>query len=340
MKLLAITLLALAGLLVGLSCQAGQGGGDWCTTRNDNASFGSLPSPNVATGGSASVQASGGAGCSVGFDSARNSRLRVQLEAGSPQALTDGAGNYIPFAVRPFTSTSPVLTPGSITAETINPTLTSNYGFPLYFTLLPAGEVPAGIYSATLTVRWYWLTCMESIVGLCTNRWDMSSGLQCNYWGCTYGVSNWGTGEAGTVRVTVTVTPDCTLQTSDINFGSAPLAGSFAPVTSSLSIRCTKGSAYTVGMSMGNQPADELRRMKNSASNDYLKYQIFKQMNGTERWGPEGNERRASETADSGAQSLDGTTFQNFQFRAQVVPEQPTPPAGSYSDNVIVDVRF
>lgn len=142
------------------------------------------------------------------------------------------------------------------------------------------------------------------------------------------------------MRVTVTVTPDCTLQTSDINFGSAPLAGSFAPVTSSLSIRCTKGSAYTVGMSMGNQPADELRRMKNSASNDYLKYQIFKQMNGTERWGPEGNERRASETADSGAQSLDGTTFQNFQFRAQVVPEQPTPPAGSYSDNVIVDVRF
>ncbi|MFH4568901.1 spore coat protein U domain-containing protein [Vibrio diabolicus] len=36
----------------------------------------------------------------------------------------------------------------------------------------------------------------------------------------------------------------------------------------------------------------------------------------------------------------DGITPQNFNYRAEIITSQTTPPAGTYTDSIIVDVQF
>jgi spore coat protein U-like protein len=134
------------------------------------------------------------------------------------------------------------------------------------------------------------------------------------------------------------VTNDCQITTPDINFASAPVVAGFGTVNQSLSVSCTKGSSYTVGLNDGQNVANGRRRMK-SAANNYLAYDIFKSA-GTVRWGSSGAARRSSTDADVNPGAGTGTGSQVFNYNAKVYTDQATPPAATYSDSVILDVQF
>ncbi|WP_085656391.1 spore coat U domain-containing protein [Pseudomonas sp. B11(2017)] len=192
---------------------------------------------------------------------------------------------------------------------------------PLYFGTTIGSNVAAGTYSETLSIFWSWNYCSGiGIGGLCLGR-DIASGTT-------------------TLTVNMTVANDCTITAPNIAFGSAPVVSAFAPVTGqTINLACTKGSAYTVGLSDGQNPVSVGGRRRMVSGGNYLAYDIFKSA-GTTRWGSVGAARRASSDAEVNPGNGLGTGSQVFNYNAKVYTDQTTPPAGTYLDNVVLDVGF
>ena len=196
---------------------------------------------------------------------------------------------------------------------------------PIYLRTIIGSNVAAGVYSEKLSIFWNWNYCAGiGIGGICLGR-DKSS---------------------GTVEVTVnlTVANDCLITAPNIAFGSAPVVSAFVPVTSqTINLACTKGSAYTVGLDDGEHPVSAGGRRQMIAGGQFLAYDIFKSA-GTTRWGKVGSARRASSDAEvnpgNGLGSGPSVGSQIFNYNARIYTDQPTPPAGNYLDNVVLDVGF
>jgi len=190
---------------------------------------------------------------------------------------------------------------------------------PLYLRTQVGSNVAAGVYRETLQIFWDWNYCSGIGVGsICLGR-DIDKGTQ-------------------TLNVTLTVSNDCQITTPNISFGSAPVVAGFGTVNQNVSVSCTKGSTYTVGLDDGQNVSGGRRRMKSSANN-YLAYDIFKSA-GAVRWGSVSSARRASSDADVNPGAGTGTGSQVFNYNAKVYTDQATPPAATYTDSVILDVQF
>ncbi len=191
---------------------------------------------------------------------------------------------------------------------------------PLYFATTIGSNVAAGVYSETLSLFWNWNYCSGiGIGGICLGR-EVNSGTT-------------------TLNVSMTVVNDCQITTPPIAFGSAPVVGAFSTVSGQASVACTKGSAYTVGLSDGQNPVSVGGRRRMVSGSNFLAYDIF-QGAGTTRWGSVGAARRASSTAEINPGNGLGTGSQVFNYNAKVYTDQTTPPAGTYIDNVVLDVGF
>ncbi|MDH1633452.1 Csu type fimbrial protein [Pseudomonas mosselii] len=190
---------------------------------------------------------------------------------------------------------------------------------PLYLKTVVGANVAAGLYQETLNIAWSWNYCSGIGIGaICLGR-DIGSGNQ-------------------TLLVSLTVTNDCQITTPNISFASAPVVAGFGTVNQSVSVSCTKGSTYTVGLDDGQNVSGGRRRMKSSANN-YLAYDIFKSA-GVVRWGSVGAARRSSSDAEVNPGAGTGTGSQVFNYNAKVYTDQATPPAATYTDSVILDVQF
>ena len=97
---------------------------------------------------------------------------------------------------------------------------------------------------------------------------------------------------------------------------------------------CSKGSTYTVGLSNGSYVNGTQRQMASGANR--LSYEIYKGTS-SNRWGPSGTDRYSSASATS--VSTDGVT-RGYNYTARILTTQTTPPAGNYTDSVVVDVSF
>ncbi|EPO1789043.1 Csu type fimbrial protein [Cronobacter turicensis] len=201
------------------------------------------------------------------------------------------------------------------TGQSLLNLLTSKrYTFPIYLRTLQGQSVAAGTYQVTLN-------------------------FSVNYSICALGVAVCLTPQNGTTTftslVTLTVTNDCsTITAPNLNFASAPLVKDFAPVSQTIAITCTKGSTYTVGINNGNNAVGSVRNMASGANR--LSYEIYKGST-TNRWGVSGTERWASTSASQ--VSTDGL-LKSYQYTARILATQNTPPAGSYTDTLVVDVAF
>ncbi|TDF81521.1 spore coat U domain-containing protein [Pseudomonas sp. H9] len=190
---------------------------------------------------------------------------------------------------------------------------------PIYLKTLIGSNVAAGLYQESFVVEWDINYCYGIGVGsVCLGRQVFK--------------------QTTNLTVSLTVTNDCQITTPAISFGSAPVISGFAPVNQSISLSCTKGSNYTVGLDDGQNAAAGRRRMKSGSAN-FLAYDIFKSA-GTQRWGSLTSARRASSDADINPGEGSGTGSQVFNYNARIYTDQSTPPAGTYLDNVILDVQF
>lgn len=195
--------------------------------------------------------------------------------------------------------------------------LLTNKQYSLPFTLSTVAQsVAAGSYATSITLTVTWDICTAGALVLCLNNDTGSDTL--------------------VIPVTLNVTNDCaTITAPDINFGSAPVAGSFSTQSGTITLVCTKSATYTVGISDGQNASGGVRNMLNGAAN-LLSYDIY-QSTSNNRWGSVGSQRWSSTAATT---TSPDTMTKTYSYTAKIFPTQNTPPAGVYNDTLVVDVAF
>ncbi|KRP67817.1 Csu type fimbrial protein [Pseudomonas orientalis] len=295
------------------------------------ASFGSISSMTVRTAAQTSSTTSAGLSCTSSLISLLVSSDHFYATITSSQSgLRGPTGDVIGYTIYGTNSTSYPIARGAQfdfggaggIAQIIG--LIAGPGpksVPLYLGSITGSNVAAGVYTETLSIAWNWNYCSGvGLGGICLGR-DIGSGT-------------------ASLTVSMTVTNDCQITAPNISFGSAPVVSGFTAVSGqTINIACTKGSAYTVGLSDGQNAVGVGGRRRMISGANYLAYDIFKSA-GTTRWGSVGAARRASSTAEVNPGNGLGTGSQVFNYNARIYTDQPTPPAGIYLDNVVLDVGF
>lgn len=291
------------------------------------AAFGSLNSAQVLSTVQTASSSNSGLQCNGSVLSVLSSTDSFKVKVTSATSgLVGPTGDIIPYTLYADATTTYPITRGNFFEFRTTGILDllgllngTPKAVPLYMRTLVGSNVAAGLYQETLNVQWEWSYCEGiGLGGFCIGQ-DTGSYTK-------------------TLLVSMTVTNDCQITTPNISFGSAPVVAGFGTVSQSLSVSCTKGSNYTVGLDDGLNVASGRRRMKSTANN-YLAYDIFKSAS-TVRWGSSGTARRASTDADVNPGAGTGTGSQVFNYNAKVYTDQATPPAASYTDSVILDVQF
>ncbi|MBJ7438920.1 MAG: spore coat protein U domain-containing protein [Sphingopyxis sp.] len=306
-----------------------------CTTSTTNTSLGSHSSYTLATD---VQQSSGSAGlqCDILLAALTTHYVGLRVDA-STFTLSGPGGSTIGY-IASLTPNGTPLTVGNFqnlsSLSLVSLFSGTSSSIPIYIRTSPTPGLRAGTYSGHLDLRWYYSVCSLG-VALCLS-YSSSPGFVRPVPLIT--PINWGAGTAVRVNVELVVENDCIITAPDLDFGSAPLVGSFNPVTRTILIRCSAGSAYTVGLDEGDHPGGGVRRMANGG--DFLAYEIYRSASSPDRWGPNGSARRSSDDADNNAGIYDSVTTQGFTYRAEIAPGQPNPPPGSYSDTIRIDVDF
>jgi spore coat protein U-like protein len=134
--------------------------------------------------------------------------------------------------------------------------------------------------------------------------------------------------------VTASVINDCTISSTNINFGSAGVLSSTLTATGTLTVACTKNDAYSIAISAGAGSGATVadRVMTRSGGSDKVHYQLFQNASYSLPWGDGTN----------GTTALAGTgtgSTQSVTVYGRVLP-QSTPQAGTYIDTVIATITY
>ena len=136
------------------------------------------------------------------------------------------------------------------------------------------------------------------------------------------------TGFDHTMKYTVAVPASCSsLAAGTLAFGNiGSTASAPTSATGTINVTCTARSPFTVYMGSGQNALNGTNRMV-SGSN-YLKYVLYADSSFSTAW-----------TNTNGVAGTGTGTSQNLTVYGRI-PTQPTPPLGSYTDTVIVTLRY
>lgn len=140
-----------------------------------------------------------------------------------------------------------------------------------------------------------------------------------------------------TLTVTASVPAVCLITPATLDFGSYdPLGANAAPganldATGTVTVACTKGSNYWLGLDAGANASGGARRMIANGA-DYLGYQLYQDAGRTTAWGNTSGTAPAAVTAIS-----TGVITLNVYGR---VPGGQPAASGAYSDTVRSTINF
>jgi spore coat protein U-like protein len=137
---------------------------------------------------------------------------------------------------------------------------------------------------------------------------------------------------ATSFSASATVVIGCTVVADTLNFGTYA-AGAGAPTvlaTSTISVTCAAGEAYTVGLDNGSNAQGIQRRMVRAlAPVDYLDYNLYRDAARTQVW----RDTPPTRVSGTGSGAPQISTVYGQLPGSQVVP------LGGYADTVTVTVR-
>jgi spore coat protein U-like protein len=135
------------------------------------------------------------------------------------------------------------------------------------------------------------------------------------------------------LTVTATVADTCGVTDAALSFGTiVPTAGTAVPVTGAISVTCSLGTSFSVGLGNGANASGAVRRMRLGATSNYLTYEIYKDLLTTTRFGDTGSSDRA---AGVGV----GLLVTPIAFFGSVASGQ-TASVGAYSDSVQITLYY
>lgn len=130
--------------------------------------------------------------------------------------------------------------------------------------------------------------------------------------------------------VTAQAGANCTITTTDLDFGNAGILSSAVSAQGSLSVACTRSTPFSVGLDGGLAAAPPASRRMTSTSGDAVTYGLYRDAGGTQPWGMDTG-TRAGGTGTGASQALP------IYGR---VPAQATPRPGIYSDRIVATVTY
>jgi spore coat protein U-like protein len=135
------------------------------------------------------------------------------------------------------------------------------------------------------------------------------------------------------LTVQATVSDTCSVADAALTFGSVnPTTGTAAPVTANIAVTCTLGTAFSVGLDDGQNLSGGSRRMRRGSTTDYLKYELYKDLLMTTRFGDTGSSDRASGLG-LGITSTPVTVYGS-------IPSSQSVGSGSYADTVQITLYY
>lgn len=153
--------------------------------------------------------------------------------------------------------------------------------------------------------------------------YDYSNKGNCSAIGGTNGVQ---------VPFTVSATNvgSCSVASTALDFGSTSLLGNNVDSTANVSVACTYGIPYALGLSNGGDGTSPVARTMTSGAGK-VQYGIYQNPSRTMPWGN-----------NPGADTMNGTGSGSIQNHTAYgrVPPQKTPAPGTYKDTVIVTVTY
>ncbi|MGH6908044.1 MAG: Csu type fimbrial protein [Aestuariivirga sp.] len=133
--------------------------------------------------------------------------------------------------------------------------------------------------------------------------------------------------------VRVTNNSSCTVSTTALDFGNQTDFTAARTATNAISVTCTGGTLYDIGLSNGSSggTGPTARLMTNVAAPQAVTYGVYRNSAHTLPWGNTIGSDTLSATGNGLAQNYTGYGR---------IPVQPTPPALTYTDTVVVTVTY
>jgi len=137
-----------------------------------------------------------------------------------------------------------------------------------------------------------------------------------------------------TFQVTATVNDACNVSATDLAFGVYDPSAADNEKTSTITVTCTKATAYDVGLNEGTVAGATVttRQMIDTVSTDLINYSLFSDSSRTVNWG----NTVSTDTVHVG--SATGTAENHTVYGR--IPTGQFVTAGSYSDTITVTVTY
>lgn len=132
-------------------------------------------------------------------------------------------------------------------------------------------------------------------------------------------------------NVNATVSKQCAVSASTLDFGSVGLLTGTTLGTSTIGVQCSSGSAYNIGLDAGANGGGNINARKMARGTNAIGYQLYRNAARTTVWG---NTVGTNTVAATGNGSV-----QNVAVYGSV-PAQTTPAAGVYTDTIVVTVTY
>ncbi len=144
--------------------------------------------------------------------------------------------------------------------------------------------------------------------------------------------------QAGTVSsnlsVNATVTANCTISTSALNFGSVDtMSASAVDGTGGISVTCTNGTGWTAAADVGTGSGATFASRRMSQGANVLSYSLYTNAARTNVWGDGTGSTVTIGNTGTGA-------AQNVTIYGRIPGSQGSTPAGAYADTVSVTVTY
>jgi spore coat protein U-like protein len=130
---------------------------------------------------------------------------------------------------------------------------------------------------------------------------------------------------------TATVSNECTVSVGSLNFGSVTSLSSSVAATTTTTLRCTNGDAYTVGLNAGSGSGATISARKMTSGSNTVTYSLYQNSADTTVWGNTVGTNTVAGTGTGGTQTL--TVY-------GLVPAQTVPAVGTFTDTVVVTATY
>ncbi|WP_109583997.1 spore coat U domain-containing protein [Cupriavidus plantarum] len=135
-----------------------------------------------------------------------------------------------------------------------------------------------------------------------------------------------------TFTVRLTLTNDCTIAASDLDFGSTGVLAANVDQQSQVSVTCSTGAPFQVGLDGGSTASSTIaNRLMTGPNAATVQFQIYRDAARTQIWGNTPNTDTVGGTGNG--------TAQPFVMYGRV-PAQTTPGAGAYTTTVTATINF